>query len=308
MACKEPNKFFPVRKSPVLPAGALKGKVAFVTGGGTGLGRAMATLFAQLGARVAIAARRMEVLEKTAQEIRQQTGAEVVAIHLDVKNPAEVAKAADECVSKLGLPNIVVNNAAGNFIMATERLSPNAFRTVFDIVLIGTANVTLEFGRRMIEAKQGCSFLSITTPYARSGAPFVVPSATAKAGVENMVRSLASEWGKYGMRFNCIAPGPIPTEGAFGRLNPNSMDDASAAAGLTVPVGRVGEPEELANLAAFVVSDYGSWLNGSIIDFDGGQQFLGNGAGFTKVLHEKSPEDWAQIEALIRGRTGKSKM
>jgi len=227
---------------------------------------------------------------------------------MDVKDADQVASAIDQIEAKFGrLPNIIVNNAAGNFIMASERLSTNAFRTIVDIVLMGTANVTLEVGRRLINAKQGGAFLSITTPYARQGAPFLLPSAVAKAGVENLTRSLANEWAKYGMRFNCIAPGPIKTEGAFGRLTIGDMHDAGEAAQLTVPEGRLGEPEELANLAAFVVSDYGSWLNGAIIDFDGGQHLFNSGGSFTNALHGTTSDQWEQIETAIRARTGKTK-
>ncbi|PIO72478.1 hypothetical protein TELCIR_05588 [Teladorsagia circumcincta] len=191
--------------------------------------------------------------------------------------------------------------------MATERLSPNAIKAVVDIVLLGTMNVTTEVCRRAIKANQGCAVLSITTPYARHGGAFVVPSAISKAGVENMTRSLASEWAKYGMRFNVIAPGPIPTEGAFSRLASGPMEDMEKVAASHIPVGRLGQPEELANLAAYVCSDYASWMNGAIIDFDGGQQFLNHNSSFGSHLHEMSTDDWEQIENTIRQRTGKSK-
>jgi len=309
MACPTPEKFFPIIKTPALPAGSMKGKIALVTGGGTGLGKAVAMTFAALGARVAIAARRMEVLEKTATEIRKATGGEVIPLAMDVRKPEQITAAVDKIESQFGsLPNIVINNAAGNFIMATERLSNNAFRNVVDIVLLGTANVCMEVGKRAIAQGKGAAFLAISTPYARNGAAFVVPSAVSKAGVENMTRSLATEWAKYGMRFNVIAPGPIPTEGAMGRLSDRSLDEAAQLAGFTVPLGRCGAPEELANLVAFVSSDYGSWLNGAIIDFDGGQQFLNHNSSFAHELHSKTPADWAEIETLIRGRTGKSKI
>ncbi|EYC22981.1 hypothetical protein Y032_0016g3054 [Ancylostoma ceylanicum] len=221
MACKTPEKFFKVMTTPALPAGAFKvrflllfkGALALVTGGGSGLGKAIATMFAQLGADVAIAARRTDVLAATASEIRAKTGAVCEGFRMDVKDPAVVSKSIDEITKRFGkLPSIVVNNAAGNFIMATERLSPNAVRAVVDIVLVGTLNVTTEVCRRAMKNNQGCTVLSITTPYARHGGAFVVPSALSKAGVENMTRSLASEWAKYGMRFNVVAPGPIPTE------------------------------------------------------------------------------------------------
>ena len=307
MACKDGATKFPAMKSLALPAGALKGKVAVVTGGGTGLGKAMALAFAGLGAQVAIAARRMDVLEATAKEISAATGSKVIPITMNVKNPDDVAAMASTVEAELGLPNIVVNNAAGNFISPTERLSPNAFRTITDIVLNGTAFVTLEFGKRLIKSGQGAAFLSITTPYARNGAPFVTPSAASKAGVEVLNKSLAAEWGRYGLRFNCIAPGPIYTKGAFDRLDPTGGSGTSKAVD-GIPAGRLGQTEELANLAAFVVSDYGSWLNGAIIDLDGGQQRLA--AGNTMMgsqLHQVTPEQWHQLEQSIRGKTGKIK-
>ncbi|EPB77032.1 hypothetical protein ANCCEY_03866, partial [Ancylostoma ceylanicum] len=252
--------------------------------------------------------RRTDVLAATASEIRAKTGAVCEGFRMDVKDPAVVSKSIDEITKRFGkLPSIVVNNAAGNFIMATERLSPNAVRAVVDIVLVGTLNVTTEVCRRAMKNNQGCTVLSITTPYARHGGAFVVPSALSKAGVENMTRSLASEWAKYGMRFNVVAPGPIPTEGAFSRLSTAAPEDMEAVAAQTVPVGRLGKPEELANLVTYMCSDYASWLNGAIIDFDGGQQFLNHGSSFGSHLHEMSSEDWEQIENSIRQRTGKAK-
>lgn len=160
--------------------------------------------------------------------------------------------------------------------MATERLSPNAYGTIIDIVLKGTLHVTTELGRRCIQQKRGASVLSITTLYAQSGAPFVVPSAVSKAGVENMTKSLASEWAKHGLRFNAIAPGPIPTEGAFGRLFAGELKDSGDAMKASVPVGRLGHPEEIANLAAFMSSDFMSWMNGAVrfLTFDYFTAFL----------------------------------
>ncbi|KAK0395250.1 hypothetical protein QR680_001185 [Steinernema hermaphroditum] len=309
MACKQAAKFFPVLKTPALPPGSMQGKFALVTGGGTGLGRAMATTLSHLGATVAIAGRRTEVLERTATDIHNETKGKVFPVKMDVRDPEIVEKSVDAIESEFGrLPNIVINNAAGNFIMASERLSPNAVRTVVDIVLFGTVNVTTEIGRRVInQNKDGCSFLSISTPYARSGGPFVLPSAMSKAGVENMTKTLSAEWAKYGMRFNVIAPGPIPTEGAFGRLSNMTMEETVHMLSKTVSVGRCGEPEEIANLAAYMCSDYASWLNGAIIDFDGGQQFLNHGSSFGDFLQKVPSGEWAKIEELIRSRTGKSK-
>ncbi|CAI4224148.1 unnamed protein product [Auanema sp. JU1783] len=308
MACLHASKFFKPIVTPALPPGSMKGKVALVTGGGTGIGKAIATMFARLGANVAIAARRTDVLEKTAAEIRKETNGVCEAFKMDVKDPALISETIENITKRFGSsPNILVNNAAGNFIMATQRLSPNAIKTIVDIVLVGTLNVTTEVGKRAIKEGHGCSVLSITTPYARHGAPFVVPSAVSKAGVENMTRSLCSEWSKYGIRFNAIAPGPVPTEGAFGRLSDVTIEDAKSAASANVPIGRCGEPEEVANLAAFICSDYANWMSGAIIDFDGGQQFMNHGSSFGPQWHELSNNDWEAVEQKIRGRTGKTK-
>jgi len=268
------------------------------------LGKAMSAMLASLGASVAIASRRKEVLEQTASEISALTGQKVVPIQLNVRNADDVKKAADECEQKLGLPHIIINNAAGNFISPSEKLSPNAVRTIVETVLLGTTNVTLEFGRRLLAAKQGAAFLAITTTYAKEGSAFVTPSAAAKAGVDVFMRSLAAEWGKYGIRFNCIAPGPIFTEGAMGRLDPTGQFRTETPKKLTT--GRLGEPEELANLAAYLFSDYSTWINGTAITFDGGETVLRSGE-FNR-LHAVEKDQWDVIEQTIRKTTGKSKM
>ncbi|KAK2703928.1 hypothetical protein QYM36_017747 [Artemia franciscana] len=207
------------------------------------------------------------------------------------------------CVSKFGLPNIVINNAAGNFISPTERLSANAWKTVIDIVLNGTAFVTMEIGKRMIKEETGGVFLCITTPYTTHGSGFVCPSASAKAGVEAMTKSLSSEWGRYGIRMNCIAPGPIETEGAFSRLDPSGKFKDELYK--TLPVGRMGEPEELANLASYMVSDYASWLSGEVINFDGGKlPFM---AGDFNALVQVKQSEWDMLEQMIRSSNQKSK-
>ncbi|CAB3401170.1 unnamed protein product [Caenorhabditis bovis] len=280
--CAKPEKFFPVLNDLALQPGTLKGKVALVTGGGTGLGKAIATTFAHLGAKVAIAARRLDILEKTAAEIRRTTGGICEPFQLDVKDPTKVAKVFDDIKAKFNAtPDILINNAAGNFIMATERLSPNAYGTIIDIVLKGTLHVTTELVRRCIKEGKGASVLSISTAYAGHGAPFVVPSAVSKSGVETMTKSLASEWAKYGMRFNAVAPGPIQTEGAFGRLFVSGVGDATEQAS--------------------------RGMNGAIIYFDGGQQHMNHGSGMGSFLHEWDHKKWEEAENVIRGRTGKSK-
>jgi len=213
----------------MLPPETYKDKVVLVTGGGTGLGKGMSLKFSHLGAKVAIASRRMNVLEDAAKEITAATGNTVLPVQLDVRDPAAVAKAIDQIEAELGLPNVVINNAAGNFISPTERLSANAFQTIIDIVLKGSAFLTLDVGKRMIKQKKGGVFLAITTHYTNEGSGFVVPSACAKSGVETMCKSLGVEWGRYGIRFNCIAPGPIETEGAFGNLDPTGQSIAMLA-------------------------------------------------------------------------------
>ncbi|XP_057291433.1 2,4-dienoyl-CoA reductase [(3E)-enoyl-CoA-producing], mitochondrial-like [Hydractinia symbiolongicarpus] len=301
--CKMSTKFPPV-VTPMLPAETFKGKVALVTGGGTGLGKGMATILSRLGASVAIASRRLPVLEKAALEISESTGNKVLPVQLDVRNPDGVKEAVDEVVAKLGLPNIVINNAAGNFVSPFERLSPNAFKTIVDIVLNGTANVTLDVGKRLIKANQGAAFLSITTWYADLGSGYVVPSACAKSGVDAMTKSLSSEWAKYGIRLNTIAPGPIHTEGAFSRLDPTGKWTEEGLK--KIPVGRFGEIEELANLAAYMVSDYSNFMNGEVVCFDGGER-RGYSAVFGQ-LSQVTDDQWEMLEKMIRSTNKKSKL
>ncbi|KAG4065161.1 hypothetical protein HA402_007558 [Bradysia odoriphaga] len=296
---KPQAKHFPVKKNPMLPPGTFSGKTALITGGGTGLGKAMALMLGTLGASVAILGRRLHVLEQTAKELESQTGNRVLACSADVRDPAAVKSAIDLVEKELGLPTIIVNNAAGNFISPTERLSPNAFKTIIDIVLNGTANVTLDMGKRLIAAQRGASFLTITTTYTYRGSAFVVPSATAKAGIENMVRSLASEWGRYGIRLNCVAPGPIDTGtdgGAWSRLDPTGAFKDVAIEKL--PVGRFGDPAEVSNLACYLLSDYSSFITGETILLDGGE--LGFGAGEFNNLTQVSNEQWDLMEKMIR--------
>ncbi|XP_070389802.1 2,4-dienoyl-CoA reductase [(3E)-enoyl-CoA-producing], mitochondrial-like isoform X4 [Dermacentor albipictus] len=206
------KKLFPPVMTPMLPPGTFKNKVAIVTGGGTGIGKGMTEMFAQLGASVAIMSRKQEVLDKAAEEISSKTGSKILAVAADVRDPSAVAAAVDRCLDKLGLPDIVINNAAGNFISPTEMLSTNAWKTIVDIVLNGTAIVTLDVGKRLIEAGKGANFLAISATYTKHGSGYVAPSAAAKSGVEALMMSLAAEWAKYGMRFNCIEPGPVYTK------------------------------------------------------------------------------------------------
>uniref|UniRef100_A0A667ZVM7 2,4-dienoyl CoA reductase 1, mitochondrial n=1 Tax=Myripristis murdjan TaxID=586833 RepID=A0A667ZVM7_9TELE len=260
--------FSPVGGAMLLP-GSFRDKVAFVTGGGTGLGRAMTTTLSQLGATAVIASRKLDVLQRTAEEISSQTGNQVHAVQCDVRDPQAVMRCVDQLEALTGLPDVIINNAAGNFVCPSERLSPNAWRTITDIVLNGTAYVTLELGKRLIQARKGAAFLAITTSYADSGSGFVVPSAAAKAGVEALCKSLAAEWGRHGLRFNIIQPGPIRTKGAFSRLDPTgSFEEAMLG---RIPAGRLGTPDEVANLAAYMCSDYSSWMSGAVVRLDGGE-------------------------------------
>jgi len=294
--------FAPLTK-PMLPPGTFDGQVAFITGGGTGLGKGMATTLSGLGATVAITGRRLAVLEETAAEIEAKTGNKVIAAQCDVRDPVMVKEAFQKVIENSNVPDIVINNAAGNFISPTERLSPNAFSTIIDIVLKGSVNVTLEAGKLAIAAEKPCSFLAITTHYTRAGSGFVVPSACAKSGVETLHKSLSTEWGRYGMRFNCIAPGPIYTEGAFSRLDPTGefMNHAIK----NMPTGRLGEIEEIANLASYVVSPYASWLTGDTITFDGGE--FNALAGEFNSLRAVPDEQWEMMANAIRDNNKKQK-
>jgi 2,4-dienoyl-CoA reductase len=291
--------FRPALTAPMLPPGTFAGRVAFVTGGGTGLGRAMATQLSRLGATVGIAGRRADVLARTASEIAAETGGVVVATPCDVREPAAIAGALDALAARAGgaHPTLVVNNAAGNFISPYEHLSPNAIKSILDIVLAGTAYVTLEAGKRMIAARSGGVFLNITTTYAPDGSGYVAPSAMAKAGVHALTGSLAAEWGaKHGIRFVGLSPGPIETEGAFSRLDPTGRFKGLLTERL--PAQRLGEPGELANLATYLLSDYASWMSGQNVVLDGGEK-AAMGGEFNE-LRQVSEEQWKSIRELIK--------
>lgn len=278
----------------MLRAGALKGKNILVTGGGTGLGRAMSEYFLELGAQVIITSRKLDVLEQTAEEMMKSSGGKVVPLACDVREIEQVEQMWAQANQALGAIDVVLNNAAGNFISPTERLSTNAFNTVLDIVLKGTSQVTLTAGKDWIKKKQTGTFLNIVTTYAWTGSGYVVPSAAAKAGVLAMTRSLAVEWAKYGIRSNAIAPGPFPTEGAWSRLLPGDLVKKFDPA-KKVPVGRVGEHQELANLAAYLVSDFSSYVNGEVMTIDGGEWL--KGAGEFNNLDQIPTEMWDMLEA-----------
>lgn len=289
---------------PMLKEGSLQGKTIVVTGGGTGLGRSMSKYFLELGANVVICSRKKEVIEQAAKEVSEQTGGNCLGIPCDVRNYEEVENVLKQAIEKFGEVNGLVNNAAGNFISPTERLSNRAFDSVVDIVLKGSYNCSLAFGKYWIENKIKATVLSIVTTYAWVGSGYVVPSACAKAGVLAMTRSLAVEWGKYGIRFNAIAPGPFPTKGAWDRLFPQEFLDKFDI-NSKIPLGRVGEHQELANLAAYLMSEYSAYINGDVITIDGGE-WMKNGGEFTWVGEMISPEMWDQVEFLIKGKTKKS--
>uniref|UniRef100_A0AC35U3U2 Peroxisomal trans-2-enoyl-CoA reductase n=1 Tax=Rhabditophanes sp. KR3021 TaxID=114890 RepID=A0AC35U3U2_9BILA len=301
MACKHGAKYFPVLKTLALPKDSYAGKVCLVTGGGTGIGKAIARTYSMLGGDVVIAARRLDVLKATSEEIEKESGRKVLPIQMDVRDQESIESCIDKIQERFGkIPNVCLNNAAGNFISPTERLSQNAFKTVVEIVLLGSANVTTAIGKRVIaDGNIGCSFLYISTPYCRNSAEFVVPSGAAKNGVESLARSLATEWAKHHMRFNVIAPGPIPTKGAFGNLSNMTMEETIKLVSKHIPVGRVGDLQEVANLASYVTSDYASWMNGSVIDFDGGQQYFNHPSAFGAVCHKIPNEQWDAVRTKI---------
>ena len=282
---------------------ALSDKVIIVTGGGSGLGKSMTTYFLELGAKVAITSRDIEKLTKTAKELEEKTKGTCLAIACDVRHYDQVENMLQSVIDAFGKVDILVNNAAGNFISPTERLSANAFDTIIDIVLKGSKNCTLALGKHWIENKQtNKNVLNIVTTYAWTGSGYVVPSATAKAGVLAMTRSLAVEWAKYGIRMNAIAPGPFPTAGAWDRLLPGDLKDKFDIT-KKVPLRRVGDHQELANLAAYLVSDFSAYINGEVVTIDGGEWL--QGAGEFNMLEKIPAEMWDMLEEIIKHKKNK---
>ncbi|MET0759434.1 MAG: SDR family oxidoreductase [Flavobacterium sp.] len=282
---------------------ALADKVIVVTGGGSGLGKAMTKYFMELGAKVAITSRDLDKLQNTAKELETETGGTCLALQCDVRHYDQVENMLAEVLKAYGKVDVLLNNAAGNFISPTERLSANAFDTIIDIVLKGSKNCTLAFGKHWIDTKQTSStILNIVTTYAWTGSAYVVPSATAKAGVLAMTRSLAVEWAKYGIRSNAIAPGPFPTKGAWDRLLPGDLKEKFDLA-KKVPLKRVGDHQELANLAAYLVSDFSAYINGEVVTIDGGEWL--QGAGQFNLLEAVPTEMWDMLEMMIKNKGNK---
>ncbi len=279
----------------MLKENSLVDKVILVTGGGSGLGKSMVKYFLELGANVVITSRREEVLNEVAKEFNSKYKPEVFPISCDVRKIDEVENVINESFKKFGKIDCLVNNAAGNFISPTERLSTRAFDAVIDIVLKGTINFTLTLGKRWIKDKSEGNILNIVTTYSWTGSGYVVPSACAKAGVLSMTRSLAVEWAKYKIRSNAIAPGPFPTKGAWERLLPGDLKDKFDPA-KKVPVGRVGEHQELSNLAAYLLSDYSSYINGEVITIDGAEWL--KGAGQFNHLEIITDQMWDMFEMM----------
>ncbi len=275
----------------------LKNKTIIITGGGTGLGKSMAHRFGELGANLVITSRKQEVLDGTAIELRE-TGAQVLPIACDVRKPIEVQNVVDETIKKFSKIDILINNAAGNFISPTELLSPGGFKVVVDIVLNGTFNFTQAVGKEMMKAKTG-TILNIVTTYAWTGSGYVVPSAAAKAGVLAMTRSLAVEWAKYGIRHVAIAPGPFPTKGAWKRLAPPGLGIEKKMRD-RIPLRRFGEHIELANLASYLVSDGASYINGEVVTIDGGEWL--QGAGEFNELEKVPKLMWKALSKKVRGK------
>ncbi len=273
----------------------LHGKRILITGGGTGLGKATAQRFLELGGEVYICGRRQEILAATEHELHERSGGgsnnhekKIHSRPCDVRDPAAV----EEMIGVIwaeGPLDVLMNNAAGNFLARTEELSLGAFQSVIGIVLMGTLHTTLACGRRWLAARRSGVVLNITTTYTTTGSAYVVPSAVAKAGVQALTRSLAVEWGDRGIRMNAIAPGPIPTEGAFSRLLPRP--DLEEAAKKRNPLGRFGTMEEFANLAAFLISDGAGYVNGEVVTMDGGE-WLQGASEFAALGRELTEKEW----------------
>lgn len=276
----------------------LKNKVILITGGGTGIGNSIAKKYGSLGAKIAILGRREEVLKEAVSEFRYK-GITASYRSCDVRNPEQISQTLDFFQEEVGPIDVLVNNAAGNFVSPTEKLSPHAVDSILNIVLHGTIYMTLEMGKRWISSKRGGVVLDIVTPYAWTGSAYVVPSAAAKAGVLAVVRSLAVEWAKYGIRHVAIAPGAFPTPATRKNLFPlEGMEQAMLE---RIPLGRTGKMDEIANLAAYLISEEASFINGEVVTIDGGEWL--RGAGEFSGLSVLSDEQWDMIKEISKKKT-----
>lgn len=277
----------------------LSGKSILVTGGGSGLGLAMAKKFADCGANIAICGRTESRLLKAAKEL-EKSGQKIITHVVDVRDYDRVGEMIDKLNTEFGTLNGLVNNAAGNFLSASEDLSPNAFKSIIDIVLTGSFNCTQHFGRRLIDNQKRGVILNIVTTYTQSGSAFVLPSACAKAGVQAMTNTLAFEWAEYGIRVNSIAPGPFPTEGAWSRLMPSKKAEKFYLN--RIPAKRYGEHEELANLAVFLMSDLSPYITGESVIIDGGEHLASGQFNFIDQLMPRK-----ELKQMFRSMKSKDK-
>ena len=276
----------------------LKDKAILITGGGTGIGNSIAKKYGSLGAKIAILGRREEVLKEAVDDFRNN-GITASYRSCDVRDPDQISQTLDFFQEEIGPIDVLVNNAAGNFVSPTEKLSPHAVDSILNIVLHGTIYMTLEMGKRWIRSKRGGVVLDIVTPYAWTGSAYVVPSAAAKAGVLAVVRSLAVEWAKYGIRHVAIAPGAFPTPATRKNLFP--LEGMQQALLERIPMGRTGNLEEIANLATYLISEEASFINGEVVTIDGGEWL--RGAGEFSGLSVLSAEQWDMIKEISKKKT-----
>ena len=284
--------------------GVLKGKSILITGGGTGLGKEIATRYLQLGADLWLCGRRGGVLEETASELRQKHGGNVRTHAVDIRDAAAVDAMAQRIWDETGPLAGLVNNAAGNFISPTQSLTANGFNAIANIVFHGTFYVTHAVGKRWIAGGNKGSVITIVVTWVHTGSPYVVPSAMSKAGLHVMTKSLAVEWGRHGIRLNAIAPGPFPTEGAAKRLRPGG--DFSDSSKIN-PMRRMGRMEELQNLATFLMADGCEWLTGETIAIDGAGYLASGSGGYFTELDKLSDEDWERMRSMIKAQNEKDR-
>ncbi len=286
----------------MLPDNTFKNKVVLITGGGTGLGKSMGEYLLKLGAKIIITSRKQNILDETCKEFDKISKGNTLALAGDVRNNSDVEKIIEAGYKKFKKIDHLINNAAGNFISPTERLSPKAFDVIIDIVLKGSTYYTLLLGKKWIKDKTPGTILNIVTTYAFTGSGYVVPSAVSKGGVLSMTKSIAAEWAKYNIRCNAIAPGPFPTKGAWDRLVPPGFSKFINIK-KRIPLKRLGEHQELSNLAAYLLSDYSAYMTGEIVTLDGGEWSY-NAGQFTFL--DKVPKAmWSLIEKTIRKKNKK---